>query len=266
VKIALPKISRPDKLRGVSSPAHRRFFPLAAWLLLCAWLCGILVPARVEAMTTSPAKIASWGAGLSASGRTGDPSTANQDGIRVGGLCAYESASGLPEWLSRDPIEEDGGLNLYGYVGNNPVSRNDPLGLWYWTNPASWGVGDYQGFNGGWNAWHGLPGSDGGGDYLDRYLHYVDQNDINPGPLAAALLAGPWPKSLSPATGCRGPLLGSNNPLTSVPRAFGFGGEWAEATAFRAVISPAIGVATVGAGFWNIGIYIGGLGAAAGWY
>ncbi len=26
------------------------------------------------------------------------------------------------EWLSRDPIAERGGLNLYGYVGNDPVS------------------------------------------------------------------------------------------------------------------------------------------------
>jgi RHS repeat-associated protein len=32
-------------------------------------------------------------------------------------------------WLSRDPIEEDGGINLYGYAGNNPVSWIDPLGL-----------------------------------------------------------------------------------------------------------------------------------------
>lgn len=32
-------------------------------------------------------------------------------------------------WLSRDPIGEDGGTNLYGYVGNNPTNWVDPFGL-----------------------------------------------------------------------------------------------------------------------------------------
>jgi uncharacterized protein RhaS with RHS repeats len=32
-------------------------------------------------------------------------------------------------WLNRDPIEEDGGFNLYGFVNNNPVNATDPLGL-----------------------------------------------------------------------------------------------------------------------------------------
>jgi RHS repeat-associated protein len=40
---------------------------------------------------------------------------------------AYDGATG--RWLSRDPIEEEGGLNLYRYVHNNPVNLFDPLGL-----------------------------------------------------------------------------------------------------------------------------------------
>jgi RHS repeat-associated protein len=35
----------------------------------------------------------------------------------------------LGRWLSRDPIGEGGGINLYGFVGNNPIDSYDPLGL-----------------------------------------------------------------------------------------------------------------------------------------
>ena len=40
----------------------------------------------------------------------------------------------LGRWLSRDPIEEKGGLNLYGFVNNDPVNKWDKLGLidWFW--------------------------------------------------------------------------------------------------------------------------------------
>jgi RHS repeat-associated protein len=37
--------------------------------------------------------------------------------------------SGLGRWISRDPIAEDGGINLYGYVGNGVMVAVDPLGL-----------------------------------------------------------------------------------------------------------------------------------------
>jgi RHS repeat-associated protein len=40
---------------------------------------------------------------------------------------AYNPELGM--WLSRDPIAENGGLNLYAYVGNNPINLWDPLGL-----------------------------------------------------------------------------------------------------------------------------------------
>ncbi len=39
----------------------------------------------------------------------------------------YNPSSG--RWLSRDPIEEAGGLNLYGFVSNDSVNRVDVLGL-----------------------------------------------------------------------------------------------------------------------------------------
>ena len=36
---------------------------------------------------------------------------------------------GIPHWPSRDPIGEDGGENLYGFVGNDGIAQADALGL-----------------------------------------------------------------------------------------------------------------------------------------
>ena len=36
---------------------------------------------------------------------------------------------GLGRWLSRDPIGESGGTNLYDYVENCPLTRRDPSGM-----------------------------------------------------------------------------------------------------------------------------------------
>ncbi|MCI0565142.1 MAG: RHS repeat-associated core domain-containing protein, partial [Nitrososphaera sp.] len=35
----------------------------------------------------------------------------------------------LGRWLNRDPIEEAGGINLYGFVENDPINWIDPHGL-----------------------------------------------------------------------------------------------------------------------------------------
>lgn len=37
----------------------------------------------------------------------------------------------IGRWLSRDPIEEEGGINLYGFVGNNAITEVDTLGQQY---------------------------------------------------------------------------------------------------------------------------------------
>ena len=46
----------------------------------------------------------------------------------------------LGRWLGRDPIEEDGGSNLYGYVGNAAIGKSDAYGLY---NFVASGTGAY---------------------------------------------------------------------------------------------------------------------------
>ena len=69
------------------------------------------------------------------------------------GLCltkyrAYDAVTG--RWLSRDPIEEEAGINLYAYVDNGPLFDVDPLGLYNkflwdlaaapWISLLGWGM------------------------------------------------------------------------------------------------------------------------------
>ncbi len=49
------------------------------------------------------------------------------DGVTVYGFRFYSPGQG--RFLNRDPLEERGGLNLYAFVGNDPVNRWDYLGL-----------------------------------------------------------------------------------------------------------------------------------------
>ena len=59
-------------------------------------------------------------------------STKYQDaetGLLYYGYRYYDPNTG--RWLSRDPIEEEGGENLYGFNGNNGVNILDILGLWF---------------------------------------------------------------------------------------------------------------------------------------
>jgi len=53
--------------------------------------------------------------------------TDRETGLVYYGLRYYDPSKA--RFINRDPIGEDGGLNLYRFVGNNPASRIDVLGL-----------------------------------------------------------------------------------------------------------------------------------------
>jgi RHS repeat-associated protein len=60
----------------------------------------------------------------------------NSQGVADYGYRYYDAITG--RWPSRDPIEEKGGINLYGFVGNDGVNMWDYLGKY---NPYITGSG-----------------------------------------------------------------------------------------------------------------------------
>lgn len=88
----------------------------------------------------------------------------------------------LGRWIQRDPIGERGGINLYTFVGNNPINRVDPLG--FIGNPT-------MGLGGAWNTdSYGL----GGSFYGPGYLYKPELWTIPPTP-------PPYPFPTYPAPG-----------------------------------------------------------------
>lgn len=61
-----------------------------------------------------------------------DPAT----GLYYYGYRWYDPLTG--RWPSRDPIGEDGGLNLYGFLGNGGVNKSDRLGLYCVQTSFKW--------------------------------------------------------------------------------------------------------------------------------
>jgi RHS repeat-associated protein len=51
----------------------------------------------------------------------------------------------IGRWISKDPIEETGGINLYGFISNDPTNSIDYLGLW--KRESNW-TGGWQNYSG----------------------------------------------------------------------------------------------------------------------
>ena len=137
----------------------RRFLLLAAWLWLSCLPSAFArqaLPSLPDpewsnpadyASTTSPLKNRVGGAAAWSSGRFSNYDPESPEIATGSNGCEYESASGRRKWLNQDPIGELGGVNLYRFVGNDPINGLDPLGLE--GNPVS---STLPGLTGAWNA------------------------------------------------------------------------------------------------------------------
>jgi RHS repeat-associated protein len=90
-----------------------------------------------------------------------------ESGLLYYGFRYYQPETG--RWLSRDPIGERGGVNLYGFVKNNGVSRIDYLGLFL--DDFFDDFGDLFGDES--DEGNDIPngGPDGKSDFLHHYYH-----------------------------------------------------------------------------------------------
>jgi RHS repeat-associated protein len=101
------------------------------------------------------------------------------------GISYYKArmySPGLGRFMQTDPIEYGGGMNLYNYVGSDPLNFIDPLGLLYQATFADGTTCNFNVENGkvvDLNCWGG--GGGGGGGYGDAINGYIDQNGVPPG-------------------------------------------------------------------------------------
>lgn len=75
--------------------------------------------------------------------RFGGQYTDVETGLIYYGYRYYNPQNG--RWISRDPSEETGGLNLFSFVGNDATNNTDFLGLWKANDTWSGGWGLYSG-------------------------------------------------------------------------------------------------------------------------
>ena len=122
----------------------------------------------------------------------------------------YDPRTG--RWASRDPIEEAGGVNLYGFAENDPANRIDRLG-WevmpadvavslydYYTNPGPYATGYYPDISSNQRYF-----SSAIRDYINSQAccHHCGSHDANPSGRATVYHIPPVSTSKGPYNGYR---------------------------------------------------------------
>jgi RHS repeat-associated protein len=101
-------------------------------------------------------------------------------GLALAPFRAYHPALG--RWMSRDPIGEMGGINLYGYVSNNPINYYDPYGESAAAVVGAWIGGDVaipEPTDAAWPKWVGYGLVFGGAVALDWLMNENQGDDAN---------------------------------------------------------------------------------------
>lgn len=136
----------------------------------------------------------------------------------AGGL--YDSDTGLvhfgareydPEvgrWTSKDPIRFDGGdVNLYRYVGNDPINQTDPLGLMSQADRCKWFQRALTLFCTGTGAWVAVKNPILGG--LGGAICYMVLDELSRDPGGVCAPPKPQPEC-DPSSACCSPSPGTS--------------------------------------------------------
>ena len=105
-----------------------RIYLLAAFLWLSCLPCLFARYSHVSTFLTSPLEYRVVGSDDGSSGRLSGEAYESLETATGCNEYAYKSTSGLRKWLSRDPIEEEGGVNLYGFCRNDSLTKFDTDG------------------------------------------------------------------------------------------------------------------------------------------